>query len=135
MTELIGSAAYLVWNSSAGTSVLSADYRSFSWKETAEQYDATAGSDTTKVWIPGMKDYTCSYTGVGQVQGTALENSLRAGQIGTLVFYPEGTAVGHRIYTLPTIVTQSPYNNWQYNAVVETAIEWMAYGAATLGTT
>jgi hypothetical protein len=135
MSEIIGSAAILTWTVAAGTVSLEEDYRTFGWVETCEQYDATAGADTTRVYLPGFKTYTCSYTGVGQSKGTVLEGYLRAGQIGTLQFWPEGTAVDHRIYTFPALVTKSPYNNWAYNAVVETSIEWQSNGAATVGTT
>jgi hypothetical protein len=135
MAELLGSAAYINWAASAGTSVLSADWRTFGWDEVADKFEVTAGSDAVKTYIIGLHDFTCNYAGVGQTQGTALENSLRVGQAGTLTFYPEGTAVSHRIYTLPCIVTKSPYNKWVYNNLIETAIEWQGNGAITLGTT
>jgi hypothetical protein len=135
MTEIIGSAAYINWVGTGGTVVLGADYRTFSWVETCEQYDATAGSDTTRVYLPGFKTFTCSYTGVGQSKGTAIESALRAGEIGTVNFWPEGTGTGFRVYAFPCIVTKSPYNAWAYNAVVETSIEWQSNGAGSLGTT
>ena len=137
MTEYIGSAAYLSWicdTPAAGTTVLSGDYRTFGWVETVEQYDATSGADTGRVYIAGFRDATMTYTGVAQSAGT-LDAALRAGNIGTIMWYPEGTAVGKRVYTLPALVTKSPYNAWAYNAVVETSIEWKSYAGATLGTT
>jgi hypothetical protein len=135
MAELLGSAAYIIWAASAGTSVLSSDYRTFGWDESADKFEVTAGGDAVKTYLVGLHDFTCTYTGVGQTQGTALENTLRVGQSGTLVFYPEGTATGHRIYTLPTLVTKSPYNKWVYNGLIETSIDWQGNGAIILGTT
>ena len=86
MAEYIGSSAVIHWLYGAGTTVLSADFRTFSFSPTTDKIDATAGSDANKVYLTGMTDYTCKYTGVAQTGGTALRAALAMGNSGTLKF-------------------------------------------------
>lgn len=133
MAEFTGSALYVQWTSSAGTSDLSGDYRTVSWNPSIGMVDATAGSDPFKVYLTTQKDTTVSYSGVFQTAGTAVENQLLAGQYGTLTIGPEGTAAAKRKYTLPAF-SQGGKFNWAYSDVVELACDFQGNGTATYGT-
>src|SRR5512143_2561374 len=82
------------WTCSVGTIGLNADYRTCSFTPSVDVIDGTAGADTSKVKYMGMRDVTVDMTLVQQTGGTALNAALDAGVQGTLVIYPEGTAVG-----------------------------------------
>ena len=77
-----------------GTQV-SADYRKFEIEMSLDTVEKSAGADSSKSYIPALKDGTAkltyAYTGTA---GSAYASLLRVGQQGTLLWGPEGNAVG-----------------------------------------
>lgn len=78
----------------AGQSIV-ADYREFTVERTIDTVDKTAGNETSKSYIPTLKDGTASltYCYAGSA-GTAISNLFKVGTEGTLLWGPEGTATG-----------------------------------------
>jgi len=116
----------------AGTTSLTGDYRTVSWKPSIGTVKATAGSDTNESYLTIQKDATLDYTGVMQTAGTALEDALVEGTYGTLIFGPEGTATGKRKYTVPCY-SLGPSFDWKYNDTVEINCSFQASGTFTRG--
>lgn len=131
MAEYAGSALYMQWIYSGGTVVLSGDFRTFSSQPSVDLYEATAGADTHKSFLPGVKNATLQTGLVAQSDGTALLASVREGTQGTLVVSPEGTASGKLKETYPAIA-QGPQRTQPYNNVVEYAITFQQNGTPTL---
>jgi hypothetical protein len=135
MAEFTGSSLYVQWNAGTnGTIDLSGDYRSVSFKPSIGQVETTAGSDPYKSYITTQKDTTVDYSGVFQTAGTATENALLAGQVGTLTIGPEGTAATKRKYTLPGAISQGANFNFAYADVVEISCSFQGSGTLTYGT-
>lgn len=119
MAEFIpGPLAVCTWTYSGGTLNLAPDLRRFTWTPLKDFADTTAGADTSKGRLPTITDATANVDLVGQTSatnGTAFAAGLAAGQAGTLIYGPEGTATGKRKITFPAYsngaVTDYPYND------------------------
>lgn len=132
MTEnnITGKDAVINWIWSGGTVALNSDYRSLSTNETADLAETTAGSDTHKTHIATLKSASIEYSGLypSGTAGTAIIGALAAGNSGTLVVYPQGTATGNLARNYPAIVT-GPKLNTPYNDVVEISCTFTSNGA------
>ena len=140
MAEYYGKDLIFQWIGTAGTLDMSADQRGATFSPTVTIDDSTTGDATFKSKMVGLKDFTASYKGLwqagtGTAYGTAattLENTLRAGEVGTIIIGPEGTAVGKRKYTLP-VISQGPQVNLQYDVMTEININFEGNGTAVYG--
>lgn len=130
MAEYAGSALYLTWIHPGGTAVLSGDFRTFSTTPSVDYYESTAGADTDKTYLSGVKDRTISVSYVDQSDGTVTLDALEEGTQGTLVVSPEGTASTKRRETYPAI-SGGASRNEPYNNVVEISITFQGNGAVT----
>lgn len=109
MAEYAGSAVSFKWIWSGGTIDMSAEMRKVDVSPTVERYEATAGSSANKERIVGVGDCTIKFDGVLQdnavaaLSGTAYAQALKAGNLGTVIVGPYGTAANALKYTLPAI--------------------------------
>lgn len=137
MTGFLGSAADLKWMTSSGTTTMSADYRTFSYTPSIDFLDETAGADSAIQRIPYMKDGQAQFSGLLQsgnsAGGTVMATACVEGQLGTLVWSPEGTAATKPKYTIPAY-SQGCTLNWAYNALTEISITWQQNGPRVEGT-
>lgn len=120
------------WIHSAGTAVLSGDFRKFDYTPSVEMVDETAGSDTNKQYLVGVKDGKASFSALMQAAGSALTNALVEGAVGTIIWSPEGTASTNEKHTMPAI---SGGVVWSipYRGVVEISVDFQQNGARTDG--
>jgi hypothetical protein len=130
MTAFSGSALLLTWKTSSGTTTLSTDARTFTYDPEIELYEETAGGDTSRTYVNGLKNGRASFAGLLQAGGTALIAQFNEGQVGTIDAYPEGTASGKPHLTIPAICTKLGYSV-PYNNLVEIAIDWQQNGIRT----
>jgi hypothetical protein len=137
MTAYLGSAADLKWVTSSGTTTLTGDYRTFAYTPSIEFLDETAGADTAVMRIPYMKDGAATYGALLQAGtmagGTLMTAACVEGQLGSLIWCPEGTAVTKPKYTIPAY-SQGAVLNWAYNTLTEVSISWQQNGARVEGT-
>lgn len=133
MAEYSGTACVISWIT-GGTITLQGDFRSLKLAPTVDLYDASAGSDTHKSRVVGIKDMKVDVSLVMQSGGTASDfgTALAEGVSGTLIVGPEGTATGNRKYTIPAISLGAQINI-PYNNVVDMTNSWMGNGAFTRG--
>ena len=118
------------WIHPGGTVALHGNFRTFSTSPSVDLYEATAGADTHKSYLPGVKDQTIQVSLVQQVGGTALMLALREGTQGTLIVGPEGTAATKLKETYPAI-SMGPNLSQPYNNVPELSISFQQNGAPT----
>lgn len=130
--EFAGSALYAHWIWSGGTIVLSTENRNFSFNETLETIDATAGSDATRRKIASFKNATASMTYTAQNDGTALLTALAAGVVGTLIFGEAGSVAGKPKTTMPAI-SLGINRSVPYADVVTYDISWESNADRTYG--
>jgi len=130
MPEYAGSALYLQWVTTSGTVTLHGDSRSFSTSPSVDIYETSAGSDTHKGYLPGIKDQTMQVGIVAQADGTVILTQVREGMQGTLFVGPEGTATGKIKETYPAI-SMGPGRTQPYNNIVEYSITFQQNGAPT----
>jgi hypothetical protein len=133
MAAFVGSSLVLTWTCPGGTVTMNTDFQTFEFTPTIEFYDATAGADTSKSRMPGMKDGTATYKGL--MQAGDLPNwgtCFAPGVSGTLVYCPEGTAAGKFAGTVPAYVTGFQQAT-AYNALVEANVSWILNGDWTKG--
>lgn len=137
MASYLGSAAVIQWITSAGTTLMNADYRTFNYAPSIDFLDETAGADTAVQRIPYMKDGQATYTGLLQsgtgTGGWSMGSAVVEGQLGTLKYHPEGTAAGKPVITIPAYSQGASYN-WAYNTLTEISVSWQQNGARTDGT-
>jgi hypothetical protein len=127
-----GSSLNISWVTSAGTVDLSGDFRTVSYNPSIDLVDQTAGSDSQKTYIAGLKDGQISFSAVMQAGGTLLTNSLVEGTGGTLFVSPEGTASTKQKITLPAIAMGARYNI-PYADIVEVSCDFQQNGARVDG--
>lgn len=137
MAEFLGKDLQFQWVGTAGTLDMSEYQRGVTFSPTVAIHDVTTGAATYNTKMIGLKDFTVSYKGLWQsgTAGTAtttMENTLKAGEGGTIYLGPEGTATGMRKYTLP-VISQGPQVNLQYDALTEINISFDGNGTVTYG--
>ena len=128
MAEYSGSALYVNWTSSAGTVVLSTDYRTLNDDPDGELIEVTAGADANKTFLPSVKSGKVSLNYLDQTSGTATTKALAFGVQGTLVYGPEGTAAGAPKVTIPAIALGAK-RALQYAGATEVSTEFQYNGA------
>jgi hypothetical protein len=138
MPEFYGSALIVQWVGTGGTIDISADYRNLSFSPTIQMDDKSTGSETVKTYLTGQKDYTVTYKGLYQTGtagiGSATEDALGEGKVGTVYCYPLGSAATpNRKYTFP-VISQGIQQNWVYNALTELNVSFQGNGTITYGT-
>lgn len=136
MAEYAGTASYVEWVYSGGTAVLSGNYRTASYSQNAETIDATAGSDTRAVKLPGIISGGFSVAGLmdtGGSVGNKAGTLFYAQQIGTIVYGPEGTAAGKLKITIPAVMLTFERNT-AYNAAAEFSMTFDQSAAESYGT-
>src|SRR5512139_808734 len=134
MTAFSGSAMYLAWIYSGGTTVLNTDFRTFDWTPTLSLIDSTAGADTFREYIGGIGEGgDISVSLVLQTGSTALISALARATNGTLLYGPEGTASGKPKSTIPAI-SRGPSYSQPYDDVVEFKVSFQQSAAETNAT-
>jgi len=128
--NITGKNAVISWVWTGGTASLNGDYRSISISESVNLADTTAGNDTHSTSIPTIKSASISFSGLYPkgTAGTAIIGALAAGNGGTLLVYPEGTATGNLARTYPAIVT-GPSLDTPYSDVVAISCTFVSNGA------
>lgn len=137
MAEYAGSATVTQWITSAGTLQMSGDARSVNISPTMDTIDATAGSDTSKQFIPSFTTWEVTWEGVAQngTAGTAFMAQLAPGTGGTLKVYPYGTAGSSSLFTMPAF-SMGAAISMPYADVATISASWSqaSGGTATWGT-
>ena len=133
MATITGKDLYLTWIHSGGTVVLSGDYTQFTDTPSVELLDESAGADEYRTYVARLKDATYALSVRYQSAGSALVNSLAAGNSGTLIYHPEGTASGKVRRTIPAI-SQGAAVNIPYANLVEISCTLQGNGEVTDGT-
>ncbi len=137
MTEFYGRDLQFQWIGTAGTLDMSEYQRGASFSPSGKIDVNTTGAAGYETRQVGVKDFTASYKGLWQTgtAGTAtttLENTMRFGEVGTVILGPEGTTTGMRKYTLP-VISQGPQLALQYDALTEINVAFVGNGTATYG--
>ena len=137
MPEFYGKDLLFQWVGTAGTLDMSEYQRGVTFSPTVQIDDNTTGAATYRTKNVGLKDFTVTYKGLAQsgtagTAATTLENTLRAGEIGTVYFGPEGTATGMRKYTLP-VISQGLQQSLVYDALTELNISFEGNGTVIYG--
>ena len=94
MARYSGRELYIEWIDTSGTLNLSGDYRTLNVPETADEIDATAGSDTHKTTLAGAAGGTWTLEMLSAESGTATFARVAPRSSGTLRWSQEGTASG-----------------------------------------
>ena len=132
MAGLTGQNSYAEWIYSGGTVILTPDFRTMALTPSGDMYDQSAGADTDKTYITGIKDGQFSFAGLYQSGGTVLYTALAWGTEGTIVYGREGTATGKPKETFPAI-SQGAVVNVQYNNLIEISCNFQKNGATVNG--
>lgn len=129
MAEYTGSGLKMEWIYSGSTVNLDGDYRTFTLTPVVDMIDTTAGADASRTYITSYKTISCSVSLVAQTGGTVLEDALQAGNFGTLIVRPEGTASGKRKYTIPAYSMGAVFN-FPYDNLVEITCDFQPSGVS-----
>jgi len=128
--NITGVNAVVSWVWTGGTASLNGDYKTVSITESIDTAETTAGADAYKTYIPTIKSASIDYSGLfpSGTAGTAVAAALAAGNQGTLIVAPEGTAAGKLVRSYPAICT-GPKLNTPYSDVVEISCTFVSNGA------
>jgi len=132
MAEFFGSGLVVQWIGTAGTLDCSEWARGASFTPSGNIQVNTTGAAGYETRQVGVKDFNASFKGLWQsgtagTAVTAVRNTLRFGEIGTLIMAPEGTATGKDKYTLPVISQGCPVVT-QYDALTEFNVSFLGNG-------
>lgn len=127
MPEYTGANMYFAWVYSGGTVTLHADERTVNLNPSMDFAETTAGSDPRKTRLATIADIAVSFAGVAQTGGTVLEDALAPGTEGTILFGPEGTALGKRKHVVGAF-SQGAKFALKYADVTEITCDWMGNG-------
>ena len=124
----------LRWVTTAGTTLLNTDFRTFAWTPTLNWIDATAGADAYEVLLPSYGvGAEIPITMVAQSTGSALVTALARQTAGSLVYYPGGTAAGQVYYTIPA-TSAGPQWSSPFNDVTTITASFRQTSVETVGT-
>ncbi len=129
MAEYTGSGLYVTF----GGTVLSADFRTMEVEETADLIECSAGADGGKTFIKGYDDGTASIELVDQSGTQSWWSAMKAGNSGTLIWGPEGTASGKNKQTVFAWV-KNRNRSMPYNDLVVVNAEFQFSGTITNAT-
>ena len=138
-TKYRGSALYVHWVGSAGTTVLWAESRTFSVDEQANTIDVTVRSDTAKAFLADFPAISATMAGLdtaGTVTGgtsAQLWDRLNVGDLGTIVWGPEGTVSGYRKKSMPALVKGKKFDS-PYDGAVTWELSFDSQGGTVGGT-
>lgn len=129
MAAYAGSALYIAWVYSGGTVTLHGDFRQFNYTPSIDLYEESAGADTAKSYLAGIKDGAPSLSMVAQAGSVAAwGTALVEGTGGTLLIGTEGTVAGKLKWTIPAISQGITYTQ-PYNNIVDLSVGWQQNGA------
>lgn len=126
--EFAGSALYAQWIYPGGTVIVSTDCRTFTYNDTGETIDATAGADRSRRTINSFDtgQVTASFL-LQSDMGTVTYLAFKRGTKGTLIWGEAGTVAGRPKTILPARV-DSATRNVPYNDVVSMDVTWLQDG-------
>lgn len=135
-TKYKGTALIVRWLYSGGTTILSAESRTFEESETANTIDVTVRTDTAKNELIDFPDITVSMKGLDTSGTAALAtsqpwDSLNIGDNGTVEWSPEGTVTNYRKRTLAARVKEKTFSS-PYDGAVEWGLQWTASGGTVV---
>jgi hypothetical protein len=139
MPEFYGKDVVIQWSGTGGTIDLSADQRSVTFSPSIQMDDNSTGNAGAKTYLTRQTDFTVSYKGLYQTGtagiGSATEDALAPGQVGTIYCYPEGSVAGtaYRKYTWP-VISQGIQQSWGYTSLTELNCSFQGNGTVTYGT-
>jgi hypothetical protein len=116
MAGLSGSALFVQWTTSNGTTTLTGDQTAFTYTPSIEMYDETGGADAALQYIPGRYGGQAVLTCNGQVaDGSVLAAQLWEGKLGTLTWGEQGSVTTkpkhYAAFYCTGMVPAYPYNN------------------------
>ena len=129
MPHAAGSALYVRFVHSGGTTVITGDQRSVSWSDSQSFADTTAGNDAatsqvkTTYSVTGSLDFVDNGTG-----STALKQALYPGNSGTLEWGNYGTSTGQPKYSI-AIDIESNDHSADYASEQTFTVAWRNQGA------
>ena len=136
MSTFAGSSLVVSWMQPAATTILTGDHKSLTYTPSINFIDATAGADTHKTYIAGVKDGSATYSanmqGGTASGGTITFSTVAEGNLGTLKIQPEGTASTKPYINIPAI-SQGAAFNYPYQDVVEVTVNFQQNGARVEG--
>lgn len=132
-TKYRGTATVVEWIAAGGgTTLLSAESRTFEVNQQSNQIDVTVRSDTAKAFLTDFPAISVSMEGLdtsGTAASAQLWTTLNIGDLGTVRFSPEGTATGYRKHTMPAIVKTKTFSS-PYDGAVTWKLEWDSNGGS-----
>ena len=109
--------------------VVDVDFRSMSVTESVDTVDSSAGVSRARTHIQTLNnaEFTIEYLEQLTTAGSAIRAALRLGADGTLIYAPEGTAVGKPRYSCIATVTGVD-RSYPYDEIVSVSANLLRNG-------
>jgi len=135
-TRYTGKNLVVQWVTSAGTTDLSADFRTLKVKTETDAADASAGLQTHKSYISSLVDSSAEleYLDITGTTGTAQWAAVAAQTAGTLVWYPQGNSLGKPKHQCTDAFVLNREREYPYDDVIAYTVGWQFNTAETIST-
>jgi hypothetical protein len=134
MAAISGSALFVLWTTSNGTTTLTGEQTTLTYTPSIEMYDETAGADAALQYIPGRYGGALSMSVNGQAaDGSALAAQLWEGKLGTLTWGEQGS-VSAKPKHLAAFYCTGMKTTYPYNNVITYTADFQQNGSRTDGT-
>ena len=126
--RLTGKDLIVLWVDAGGTVDLSGDFRALNLNREQETTDITAGGDSARSYRGTVKKFGAKLeTLFIGTAGSAAYTAVALGAEGTLLYGPQGTAVGQPKGGFPAIVSKQNID-LPYDEVVTMTVEFQGQG-------
>ena len=120
---------WLAWYpNSGGAYIVSGDFRSFSYEQSTDDIDASAGNDEYRYHLPSLKDHTASLEVLDSGGTTHTSYGMSNGESGTLYWGPKGSASGSPLHGIECYIS-SLSTEYPYDDVVSISVEFQGRGS------
>lgn len=135
MARYSGKDLVIIWTPDGGSAVnLEGDFRTLTVSQEVDTIDASAGNDTFRTYLAGLKDGTVSLEVLdNDANAASFRSALAPGTTGTLEWRPQGTGTGKVTFSAPALVS-SFETEYPYSEMVNISVEFQLTGAVTEST-
>lgn len=116
-----------------GTVSVSGQGRNLEISQSGDEIDVTTYGSTDKEFITGLADRSATLEVLDDNASTLVRNAMRVGSVGSLTWFPQGTASGKPQRSVGTATVTSADESYPYDDAVLISVGLRLNGSVTEG--